>query len=475
MNKLFKILIAFIFALAIFLRAKVYLTGHSLWLDECSLAMSVINNKFVGALEYGQAAPSGFLLISKLATLVFGISEQTLRLIPFLSSILAVFGFYWLSKIYLNRKFSIIIANFLFGINYYLIYYSQEFKQYSSDVLIAILLLVLINKLNFSTKTIKQALLLGVFFSAVFWFSFTSIFIFAGLLAVLAVEHIKEYKKTIAVALPFIFNLAFYYIFCAAQNLKYLRDFAIWQEGFISANFSNFLRITVENINYFFYPCKFTLFALVLIVWGAVVLFKESKSRLLTLTIPVFTLVLASYLHFYPIQQRVVLFLIPVLLVLLIKPLDNIKADKKAASLIAIVLAFSYFSKYISPNYFGQIGSESFYKPTKLSEITHLLSTLSDSGDILVLSPSSSAPFEFYSKIYPVKYSRKFVGNMPVYNKDKYFEALDSLPNGNYWFYVAHDVSHSPVLGFIEEWASANCKNVRKYSRGESYLISAQK
>ena len=40
-------------------------------------------------------------------------------------------------------------ANFLFAVNYYLIYYSQEFKQYSSDVLVTILILLGLNKTNF--------------------------------------------------------------------------------------------------------------------------------------------------------------------------------------------------------------------------------------------------------------------------------------------------------------------------------------
>jgi len=471
-----KIILLLIFLLAVFLRAKVYFANSSLWLDECSLAVNILHNKFFGLLEYRQSAPVGFLLLTKLATLILGISEATLRFLPFLASILSVVGFYYLSSIFLKKNYSIVFANFLFAVNYYLIYYSQELKPYSSDVLVSILLLLFASKLNFQKISTKQLWTLGLVACAAFFVSFTSIFVSAGIFILFLLKNPREYKKLLALFGSFGLVLLGYYAFNVSGNMDYLSNYSLWQQGFISLNFSNFLGVVVGNINYFFEPNKFVLFALILLISGIIVTFKESKENTLLLTFPILVLIVASYLHIYPFQQRIVLFLIPILLLLISKPLDICAFSKKTVSILIIFLSSVYFLGYFSLPYYASIGSKDFFKQTDARGLTMELSKMSHSEDIIVLAPSSSSPFEVYSKIYPVKYSQKFVGQMPKYDKQIFFNALSELPRGkHYWFYIAHDVSHAPVRGFIEEWTNSECSKVKEYAKDQSYLIYAER
>src|SRR5690606_8442193 len=129
-------------ALGVFLRLRQYLANRSLWVDEASLALNIIHRTFaelVQPLDYEQGAPLGFLFIQKFFVLVFGNQEYVLRLFPLISGIVSTYLIYRIASEYFG-KFGI-FATFLFAISEWMIYYSSELKQYSSDVMIALLLI----------------------------------------------------------------------------------------------------------------------------------------------------------------------------------------------------------------------------------------------------------------------------------------------------------------------------------------------
>lgn len=118
-----------IWLIAIILRVKTFLVGRPLWHDECSVALSLLDRNmfdFLRPLEHFQCAPPIFMSLSKLLTYIFGLHEYTLRLIPLAASILSLPAFYFLSKEFLKSKWLILAVNFLFAINYQLIYYSTR-------------------------------------------------------------------------------------------------------------------------------------------------------------------------------------------------------------------------------------------------------------------------------------------------------------------------------------------------------------
>ena len=107
LQKLPYILLALIFILGIYLRTRVYLTNQSFWHDECALAWNIVNRDYLGLfqpLRFLQVAPSMFLIYTKILVKYFGTSELIFRIVPFVSSILAMFIFYFLSKTLFTKK-----------------------------------------------------------------------------------------------------------------------------------------------------------------------------------------------------------------------------------------------------------------------------------------------------------------------------------------------------------------------------------
>jgi len=159
---IFKLALGFLIILGIILRARHYLAGRSLWLDEAMLAINIINHSFFGLtqqpLEYDQGAPIGFVFALKGITLLLGDSEYAFRLFSLLAGCLSLILMAFLAKKQL-KKAGALVALALFASTNYLIYYSAETKQYMGDVLATLILLLLFTKLLEPEPTSKDFLL----------------------------------------------------------------------------------------------------------------------------------------------------------------------------------------------------------------------------------------------------------------------------------------------------------------------------
>jgi len=134
-----------IIAFGILLRLAQYLFNRSLYLDEASISLNIIHRSFLGLLQpldYDQGAPIGFLMVQKLLVVSFGGSEYVLRLFPLVCGVVSVFLFYRMAKDYVDPK-AVMFTLGLFAISNRLIYYSSEVKQYSTDVVVVLLLYVM--------------------------------------------------------------------------------------------------------------------------------------------------------------------------------------------------------------------------------------------------------------------------------------------------------------------------------------------
>jgi predicted membrane-bound mannosyltransferase len=139
-NKLFACLIL----IGVALRLIEYLHNRSMWWDESMLALNILHRtarQLWQPLDYNQGAPIGFLLLERLAVNMFGQGELALRLVPLISGILSVFLFYRVALRFLT-PLGARISMALFAISDTLIYYSAEVKQYSTDVAVALLVIL---------------------------------------------------------------------------------------------------------------------------------------------------------------------------------------------------------------------------------------------------------------------------------------------------------------------------------------------
>ncbi len=132
-------------ALGIGLRVLVYLLRFPLFTDEAKLATSLLDRGYAGLLEplaYQQIAPFLFMWIQKTATVVFGFSEYSLRLVPVLAACASVLLMRHVSR-RLFPGMPGVFALALFAVSYYPVRHGAELKPYATDLLASLVLTAL--------------------------------------------------------------------------------------------------------------------------------------------------------------------------------------------------------------------------------------------------------------------------------------------------------------------------------------------
>ena len=143
-DRLAKAIWAFVW-LGVILRVVTYLLNFPLWGDEAFVAVNLIARGYgdlMRPLDYGQVCPLFFLWLELTAVKVFGFSEWSLRLIPTVCSVASVFLFAHMAG-RVTRGPARLLAVGIFCVAYYPIRHGAEVKQYSTDLLAALILLAL--------------------------------------------------------------------------------------------------------------------------------------------------------------------------------------------------------------------------------------------------------------------------------------------------------------------------------------------
>jgi hypothetical protein len=338
-----------VIGLGIFLRLAQYAFNRSLWYDEANLASNIIDRSMAGLLQpldNDQGAPIGFLLLEKGAVQAFGNSEYALRLLPFLFGSAALVLFYEVAKRYISPN-AVIIALYLFALSDTLIYYSSEVKQYSSDVTVALALLLTASRISPGKPTFAQSIALGLVGAAAIWLSHPSLFVLCGIgISLLVAAPLRRergwlYKLLIVYALWLISFSINYRV-----QLRYLAangDMAYyWQDN---GGFMPFPPRSIADLEWFLFklfdlfsdPGGLKLFGLelsgigvALCCVGAYALYLRHRHHLFLLMSPMMLTLLASALERYPFSGRLLLFMVPSLLLLLAEGAAYIRASEGA-------------------------------------------------------------------------------------------------------------------------------------------------
>jgi hypothetical protein len=118
-----------------------YFGGFPIWGDEAMLLLNLLDRDYAGLtqhLRYNQVAPLFFLWLEKTSLLVFGPSEWSLHLVPFLAGLAALWIFWRTCR----ASFSSLIAGFavaILAVSYYPVRHSCEVKPYAFDLLYAVM------------------------------------------------------------------------------------------------------------------------------------------------------------------------------------------------------------------------------------------------------------------------------------------------------------------------------------------------
>jgi hypothetical protein len=126
-------------------RAVRYLLAFPIWPDEAYLCANFINRGYLDLLEpldHHQVAPVLFLWAELTSIRLFGFSEYSLRLVPFLCSVAGLFLFWHLAG-RLLRGTALMLAVGIFAVGYPLLRYGCEAKPYGCDMFASLVLVTL--------------------------------------------------------------------------------------------------------------------------------------------------------------------------------------------------------------------------------------------------------------------------------------------------------------------------------------------
>jgi hypothetical protein len=361
----YRVATAALLLLGVALRFAAYAVGRPLWLDEASLSLNIGSRSLVGltgTLDYHQFAPIPFLWGEWLVTRIAGISEYSLRALPLAAGVLLLIILWPVARRLLG-DLEAVVAMALASISLPLIYYSGEVKQYGMDACVTVVLLALTASVLHDPRS-KEAwrrLTIGGILSL--WISQPSIFVLAGvgtaLIAEPRVRAAPQWRRDAAMACGLwlsAFLLLYFLIYRQHAADSYLREY--WEGTFLAPGAPNIMRRILRAARYalvepVFRPVSPNWFAAgyALGALFAVGVYAAARRHGITvallLTVPYGALTVASALGKYPIADRLVLFLAPLLfmvysaaLVFLIRWLPGRARSTASLALVLLLLAW---------------------------------------------------------------------------------------------------------------------------------------
>jgi hypothetical protein len=392
------------------LRLRQYSANLSLWRDEASLALNIIERSFLGLvqpLDDNQGAPLLFLWIQKGLISIFGPGEYVLRFLPFLCGVISIFVFWFIASKFLSRG-ATLLAVTLFVFSDPLTEFSSEMKQYSCDVLITILTLVMLFYLvKAPALSYISALGYGLVGATMIWASHPAIFLLAsiGIAAAYHAYSKGDYNKAkfliIMGGMWLASFLASYVILLVSlTNTPYLLSF--WRDDFPPSlnNPLSVLEWTVSALlNVFKNAGGLTAFSLGAFVYivGFISFSHRDRATLISLTLPVLFTLFASFLGKYPFSERLTLFMVPLLFLLMAEGIDQMLrlfSHSQFHLVGPILIVILFFHPLLEAVGYLE-------KPKVKEEIRPVIEHVHDNwqeGDIIYVYYGAQWPFKYYEK-----------------------------------------------------------------------------
>jgi hypothetical protein len=322
-------------AAGVFLRVIEYADNRALYFDEELLQRNLVGIAFYDfrtPLSDGQLAPPGFIALERLLILLPLPFPPAARLLPFFCSIASMFLMRSVARRYLTAA-AIPIAVGLFALTDWMLYYSVEIKQYSSDVMLTLSILLLAagppaTRQSAIATSRRELVLLTIFGAIGVWFSHPLALVLSGVgtFLILKAAAVKDFGRALAfVAMSLFWALSF--AVCYRISIELISDGWVlerwWSFAFLPfppRSLAQLQQIFLQSINLLNSPSGVltplgvlpSLFiSLGLFLLGAWSLGRRWKGGLILLVSPILVALLASMLHRYPFHGRLLLFLVP--------------------------------------------------------------------------------------------------------------------------------------------------------------------
>ncbi|MBT3188638.1 MAG: hypothetical protein HN736_06855 [Anaerolineae bacterium] len=449
-----------IILLGIFLRSYLYFLNRSLWADEASLAINLVTRDFselAQLLDYHQAAPVGFLFVEKFFITIFGNHDYVFRIFPLISGVLVIYFIYRFARTHLGPAglFALAIAS----ITWWFVYHSSEAKQYSSDIMVASLLIFLAGNCFKEEAKSKEFFLLGIVGSVVIWISHPSVFILAGIGITLAFEKItqKEYVPwawILSIGLGWLFSFGIEYLVSLRHIVAdgYLIEY--WRKAYVpSPPWSNkawYGRTFLYFLDYTYHkPDQIMTWAtLILIPIGALSALIRNRKIAFLLISPFVIVYMASALHLYPLKDRFLLFLIPFIILLTAEGFRGIywvfsKWNRDFAIVLTGMLAF-FIVWQIVPITYERVFSG---RTVNIRPVIEYVAEKKHPDDIVYVFYRSNSVVSYYAPLYGIDEENIIIGIDGPFKQDAhqgFRDDVDVLAGEERVWFIFSEVADCP-------------------------------
>ena len=464
---------AFLVFLGTILRLRQYFFNRALWADEAALALNIVHRSLgdlIQPLDYGQASPLGFLFGVKIFASLFGNYDYVLRLFPLFMGLLALFLMGVLAKKYTGWAGLFALA--VFAINTPLVYYSSELKQYGTDVLVALLMLILASRCLSETSRPRDFAFLGAAGMLAVWFSHPAAFVVAAVGLTLLIEKLTGRLKipfTWLILLGLAWTLSFGLDYVVSLQHIAASDYlqGYWKKAFMPIPPWDDKRWYLET---YFYLVSVTLtttdwtlgmLTALLAVVGGISLFFRQRSSALLIGLTFFLTGLACALQKYPLKDRFMLFMAPMVLILLSEALGLLyRAARKLGPWLALVAPVLLALYLLS---FPQSGLDILSQPRTQAEIKPVMAALAQNrapGDFVYVYHTAVKSYLYYAPFYGVDPENTIYGYDTNLKKPALQHFQDDVKNlhdsgGRVWFVFSDVVDCGGCRGDMQAYYRA--------------------
>ncbi len=418
--------------LGIVLRLIPYYLNRSLFWDEVSIALNITDRNFAGLLQpldYQQAAPVFFLFIEKVNIILFGNSEFSLRLFPLICGLLSLPLIYRLTREISGISVTALLALFLFATSPVLIDYSNQTKQYESDVFCALCLLNLVFNPAFLANENKRYILLAVVGTVLIFMSNVAILV----LFTIGVYYLLKYR--VSIFRKWLLLIAFacwtisflvYYRFFIYHNP--LRDWMLWwwegnfmpfqifSTGFWVWMYEKFLSV----FKFYSFP-----FSAVFLLSIPIFIVKKQRLFLFLLLFPLAVHFILSGFKQYPFEVRLILYLIafitPALSIGIVELVQLLRKRITiyGVAILLMLLVYSIIAQLVNTHY-------PFWKEEITRSIDFINSNKSAGQKIYVYSGAETAA-GYYARVNRIPFKQDLVWGTLNLNGDKNENCFDEI------------------------------------------------
>lgn len=359
------------------LRIVEFARGRPLWLDEAMLGLNIASRsmgQLTRALDYDQTAPVLYLWIERWMVALGGVSERTLRALPFIAG-LALVPMVWLAAKRLAGASAAAIATLLVAVSISLVAFSAEAKQYSVDAFASVVIVWLAARIVDEPNDLQRWMVFALGGVACLMLSQPTVFVLAGAVVALILDpKIRRAPGAIrrllisSVVCAGVFVAVYFLLYRATSQSTYMRAF--WDGTFLDLHTGDigqrFYMFVLAAFSTPFLGGSLTLPAWVLpTAWlaGVTALWTRSRTAALIVALPMLFAVLASAHRFYPVMDRLFLFTVPLTMIALASLLtfvvERVPAPRRmvafvaASALIAVAAAPTVVRRLTRPVFFA--------------------------------------------------------------------------------------------------------------------------